>query len=169
MSAIAQKGVRGVRLDRSAEETTALQLVEEWFKRKCDGNWEHQFGVTLESTDDPGWAVTLDMDMTPVDLDAVPGWREGAGSKVGVRMFDGKVRIWADSVFSCLNAAALLIIHEFRGVGACQVPAGSARADRGRGTDGVRVFGLGQRAAHSAEGDGSGEAEVAELKRASGK
>ena len=111
-----------VSLTRTAEETTALQLIEEWFKQKCDGDWEHRFGFTRESTDDPGWAVTLDMDMTPVDLDGVPGWREGAGNRVGVRMFDGKVRIWADSVFPCLNAAALLVIHEFRG--ACAWPPG---------------------------------------------
>jgi hypothetical protein len=41
-----------------------------WFKRHCDGNWEHSQGVTIESIDNPGWRVTIDLVGT--ELDAQP-------------------------------------------------------------------------------------------------
>ena len=68
-----------------------IEIIEMWYRGRCDGNWEHDYGFTLESTDNPGWLVTMDMD--PVDLSEVIGWREGIERTVNVRMSDGKIRI----------------------------------------------------------------------------
>jgi hypothetical protein len=35
--------------------------IEDWFADNCDGDWEHQLGVSITSLDNPGWAVELDL------------------------------------------------------------------------------------------------------------
>lgn len=32
-----------------------------WYESQCDGGWEHDFGVTIESQDNPGWGVKIDL------------------------------------------------------------------------------------------------------------
>lgn len=37
------------------------------FKAQCDGQWEHRHGFKIETTDNPGWWVTLEFN-TSIDL-----------------------------------------------------------------------------------------------------
>ncbi|TMB85990.1 MAG: hypothetical protein E6J45_14585 [Chloroflexi bacterium] len=40
-----------------------LALLQHWYLSRCDGEWEHQRGITIESLDNPGDDVaTLDSD-----------------------------------------------------------------------------------------------------------
>jgi len=32
-----------------------------WFASQCDGTWEHQKGISIETTDNPGWWVKIDI------------------------------------------------------------------------------------------------------------
>ncbi len=32
-----------------------------WYKAQCDGDWEHQSGVTLQTLDNPGWMLVIDL------------------------------------------------------------------------------------------------------------
>jgi hypothetical protein len=37
-----------------------VTYIEQWFKRHCNGTWEHmQTYISFESTDNPGWQATL--------------------------------------------------------------------------------------------------------------
>jgi hypothetical protein len=50
----------------------AVNTVEKfsgWYSRQCNGEWEHQYGVRIETSDNPGWIVTIDIAKT--DLDGV--------------------------------------------------------------------------------------------------
>lgn len=38
----------------------ALTSLIEWFSSQCDGNWEHSYGIIIESLDNPGWMVSID-------------------------------------------------------------------------------------------------------------
>ena len=38
-----------------------LNFLEEWYESQCDGDWEHEFGVTIETLDNPGWSLTIDL------------------------------------------------------------------------------------------------------------
>jgi hypothetical protein len=38
-----------------------LRALEAWYVRNCDGDWEHSFGVTLQTLDNPGWKVRIDL------------------------------------------------------------------------------------------------------------
>ena len=34
--------------------------LEKWFQRRCDGDWEHQGGLSVETTDNPGWYIKIE-------------------------------------------------------------------------------------------------------------
>lgn len=38
-----------------------LRELQDWFARHCDGDWEHHHGVKIESCDNPGWWVKIDL------------------------------------------------------------------------------------------------------------
>ena len=47
-----------------------LDRLDAWLKDQSDGLWEHSYGVTIESADNPGWGMDVDLVGTP--LGAVP-------------------------------------------------------------------------------------------------
>jgi len=38
-----------------------LEQVEDWYSSQCDGDWEHQHGISIDTLDNPGWSVTIDL------------------------------------------------------------------------------------------------------------
>lgn len=38
-----------------------FQYVEDWYAARCDGDWEHEFGVRLVTLDNPGWNLSVDL------------------------------------------------------------------------------------------------------------
>ena len=36
-----------------------LQELQQWYRSQCDGDWEHDNGVKIETLDNPGWRVTV--------------------------------------------------------------------------------------------------------------
>lgn len=38
-----------------------LEWLENWYDSQCDGNWEHNYGVKIETIDNPGWNVNIDL------------------------------------------------------------------------------------------------------------
>jgi hypothetical protein len=38
-----------------------LGWLERWYQEQCDGDWEHHSGVTIETLDNPGWLVKIDL------------------------------------------------------------------------------------------------------------
>jgi hypothetical protein len=39
---------------------TLIEL-QEWYQSQCDGEWEHQNGVRIDTLDNPGWSVSIDV------------------------------------------------------------------------------------------------------------
>jgi hypothetical protein len=46
------------------ELPTVLEKLQTWYNSNCDGDWEHQYGFSLENIDNPGWTLTIDLDFT---------------------------------------------------------------------------------------------------------
>jgi hypothetical protein len=44
-----------------------LLWLTQWISSHFDGEWEHEHGVTLESVDNPGWMLRIDLDGTGVN------------------------------------------------------------------------------------------------------
>jgi hypothetical protein len=45
-----------------------VRRVEDWYSRHCDGSWEHQYGIRIETLDNPGWRLEVDLAGTPLLL-----------------------------------------------------------------------------------------------------
>lgn len=43
---------------------TILQDIQTWYEAQCDGDWEHSFGIIIQTLDNPGWSVKIDLDGT---------------------------------------------------------------------------------------------------------
>lgn len=67
--------------------TSPLVRLQAWYARQCDSEWEHDHGITVQSCDNPGWWLKIDVTGTSlaqrqfdrvaenVDTD---GWQRGA-------------------------------------------------------------------------------------------
>lgn len=51
---------------KSLVNTDVIVQLEAWLSEQCDGDWEHTYGMTIETTDNPGWYVQIDLDETPL-------------------------------------------------------------------------------------------------------
>ena len=40
------------------------QGLEQWYASRCDGEWEHQYGIRIDTLDNPGWNVAIDLHAT---------------------------------------------------------------------------------------------------------
>ena len=49
--------------------------LQSWYKDQCNGDWEQQFGVNIETIDNPGWLVTIDLEGTEWEKLVVPTFK----------------------------------------------------------------------------------------------
>ena len=38
-----------------------LQRLQRWYTINCNGDWEHSFGVSITTLDNPGWTVKINL------------------------------------------------------------------------------------------------------------
>jgi hypothetical protein len=43
---------------------TPFSALEKWYAAQCNGDWEHQRGVTIETIDNPGWRIKIELQET---------------------------------------------------------------------------------------------------------
>ena len=48
-------------------EQGELAWLQQWYLSCCDGSWEHSYGVRVDTLDNPGWALKIDL---PEGIDA---------------------------------------------------------------------------------------------------
>jgi len=44
-----------------------IRKLESWYVDQCDGDWEHGLGITIESLDNPGWMLRINIEATSLD------------------------------------------------------------------------------------------------------
>ena len=44
-----------------------LERLQMWYASQCDGEWEQHHGITIESLDNPGWGMKIDLKGTPIE------------------------------------------------------------------------------------------------------
>lgn len=44
--------------------TGAPSLLESWYVKHCNGEWEHSWGITIETLGNPGWRVKIGLQET---------------------------------------------------------------------------------------------------------
>ena len=38
--------------------------IEQWYVSQCNGEWEHSYGIKINTLDNPGWHVAIDLKET---------------------------------------------------------------------------------------------------------
>ncbi len=51
---------------------SVLNWIQDWYSSQCDGHWEHTYGVTIGTTDNPGWSISIDISNTELEGMEVP-------------------------------------------------------------------------------------------------
>ena len=41
--------------------------LQEWYLEQCNGDWEHEFGIKIDTLDNPGWSLKIDLTGTPLE------------------------------------------------------------------------------------------------------
>lgn len=47
-----------------SESANVLDWLQDWYAAQCDGDWEHEWGVTIGTLDNPGWTVKISLEET---------------------------------------------------------------------------------------------------------
>ena len=55
------------------EPRDALYLLQRWYLSQCDNEWEHGYGVSIDTLDNPGWKLRVDLSGTDL-ADRVSDW-----------------------------------------------------------------------------------------------
>ena len=58
---------RILKSEKGFDRVTSIQKLEQWYAKQCDGTWEHQRGIVIDTLDNPGWSVTIDLDGTDLE------------------------------------------------------------------------------------------------------
>lgn len=71
-----------------------LQRIKDWYISQCNGEWEHSFGIQIETLDNPGWLVHFDLTETELSErvfeSVVRGDSENENDWVHCRVASGK-------------------------------------------------------------------------------
>jgi Immunity protein 53 len=91
-----------------------LEWLQDWYQRQCDGDWEHNEGIRLESLRQPGWRLTISLEGTSaentapnrmnfdtsggewIDCTLDGGRFEGAGDPRRLEQIIGVFRKWVE-------------------------------------------------------------------------
>ena len=46
---------------------SVLGEIAKWYADQCDGEWEHARGISIQTCDNPGWWVKIDLFGTPLE------------------------------------------------------------------------------------------------------
>jgi hypothetical protein len=49
-----------------------LGRLQAWYLAQCDGDWEHEYGVKIDTLDNPGWWVEIELTRTDTGPDDLP-------------------------------------------------------------------------------------------------
>ncbi|MEW1657997.1 Imm53 family immunity protein [Streptomyces sp. NPDC093707] len=78
-----------------------LSSLTAWYTSQCDGDREHEYGIRIETLDNPGWSVEIDRAAKARELPAEPSSGSLAhglrGPMPSGRSSGGPWRPWAQS------------------------------------------------------------------------
>ncbi len=63
-----------------------LEWIENWYASQCDGDWEHDNGISIGCSDNPGWIVEISLVDTDLE-DLMVEYKLVEGSETRVDEF----------------------------------------------------------------------------------
>lgn len=58
-----------------------VEFLQAWYQAQSNGHWERSHGITIESLDNPGWLVVIDLEGTPLANRAMPAVRRETSTR----------------------------------------------------------------------------------------
>lgn len=59
-----------------SDDLSIVAALQQWYAAECNGDWEHSYGIVIETLDNPGWSVEIDLEETPLACRARPELRK---------------------------------------------------------------------------------------------
>lgn len=89
-----------------------IAWLQQWYIAQCDDEWEHEYGIKIETMDNPGWLVKIDLKYTHLE-----------DTRIRVARVDSSHDDWytmeiVDAVFTGLSSFNRLefLLQEFRNI-----------------------------------------------------
>lgn len=58
-----------------------IEWLASWYKKECNGDWEHTYGIFIQTLDNPGWSVQIDLlDTSFENLEILPDSKDMSDS-----------------------------------------------------------------------------------------
>ncbi|EJP17927.1 hypothetical protein LEP1GSC080_4809 [Leptospira interrogans str. FPW2026] len=51
----------------SHQSNTMFSWLIEWYQSQCDGDWEHEYGIAINTNGDRGWQIKIEVNFTELD------------------------------------------------------------------------------------------------------
>ena len=48
-------------------DTDLINRFQNWYKINCNGDWEHSYGISISTLDNPGWSVRIELQDTALE------------------------------------------------------------------------------------------------------
>ncbi|MDR7033394.1 immunity 53 family protein [Mesorhizobium sp. BE184] len=48
-------------------EESGMDWLVNWYARHCNGDWEHSFGIAIDTLDNPGWRLKIELTGTALE------------------------------------------------------------------------------------------------------
>jgi len=58
---------------------SSLQELQEWYLSQCNEDWEHSYGVSIGTIDNPGWSLEVDLSDTNMEYVSYKEYSYGVG------------------------------------------------------------------------------------------
>jgi hypothetical protein len=49
-----------------------VEWLQKWYSDRCNGDWEHTYGIEIGNIDNPGWSLTVDLVDTHLEMTEIP-------------------------------------------------------------------------------------------------
>ena len=44
-----------------------VKWLSNWYQDQCNGSWEHEYGIRIDTLDNPGWQIEIDLINTSLE------------------------------------------------------------------------------------------------------
>lgn len=75
-----------------------LELIQNWYNSNCDGDWEHMHGVKIDTLDNPGWKIEINIIDTSVEekyFESIKNYIDDE-NWINCMVIDGVFKGWGD-------------------------------------------------------------------------
>jgi hypothetical protein len=52
---------------RVRDPVDVFEKLQAWYVLQCNGAWEHEYGISIDTMDNPGWSVSIDLTDTSLE------------------------------------------------------------------------------------------------------